>query len=93
MLSVLVVECKQEDKQRKHNRQSPDANDGEPAQNLRQNIGQRIDHRHHPGEADKNTMAGSSVGRLINSGHKQKNGSPVGQWGGSNLSHSGSDLT
>jgi hypothetical protein len=62
MFSIFVVEFENEDKQGKPNCQSRDANDGQPAQNLRQNIGQRIDHRHRPGEADKNTMILFSIG-------------------------------
>ncbi len=46
MFRIFVVEFEKEDKQGKHDCQSRDANDGQPAQNLRQNIGQRIEHRH-----------------------------------------------
>jgi hypothetical protein len=88
MLSIFIVKSEKEDKQRKHDRQSPDANDGQPAQNLRQNIGLRIDHRHHPGEADKNTVTRSSFGRLLNSGHKPKNGGQV-EGGGLNVKRRG----
>jgi hypothetical protein len=62
MFSIFVVEFEKQDKQGKPDCQSRDANDGQPAQNLRQNIGQRIDHRHRPGEADKDTMILFSVG-------------------------------
>lgn len=55
--AIFVLESEQtEDKHRKEDRQSADANDGQPSQNLRQNIDQRTGHRHHPGGPGKNAI-------------------------------------
>jgi hypothetical protein len=66
MLRVFVVESEKEDKQRKRDCQSRDANYGQPAENLRHHIGQRIDHRHHPpGEQGRRDPRGNVVGRAL----------------------------